>query len=237
MKIPIAQSFKNKKNLTGLDSNSGFIIADFLFAFVMVIGTGIFIFALTFSLATIEVAQYIVWSTARNYSAANISEVAAQQQALSKFENLTAAFPLLTGNGADSPWFRLSSESLVVGDLAELDQKLMEDLSDEDRFNLSRQPWIGASARVNLLLFASLKIPFLGPVAEDKSLFEFPVRAFILRHPSREDCQRFFYQQRFSNGIQQLENGNLEAYPGSPSTLTLSNIGGITDGFGEDNGC
>ncbi|AGH96585.1 hypothetical protein [Pseudobdellovibrio exovorus] len=224
-----------KRNPRRHNGNSGFIIADFLFAFVMVIGTGIFIFALTFSLATIEVAQYIVWSTARNYSAANLNEPAAQQQARQKFENLTAAFPLLTGNGADSPWFQLSSDSLVIGDLAKLDTKLMEDLSDEDRFNLSRQPWTGASARINLRLFASLKVPFLGPVAEDKSLFEFPVRAFIIRHPRRDDCQRFFYQQRFDLGIKQLENGNLEGFSGTPSTL--STISNVSNGLGEDNGC
>ena len=94
-------------------NNSGFIIADFLFAFTMVIGIGIFIFGFTFSLATIEVAQYIVWSTARNYAAANEEELQSVKQAKEKFENLTAKFPLLTGNGAQI--FHALVDGLAVG--------------------------------------------------------------------------------------------------------------------------
>ncbi len=45
--------------------------AEFLFAFTMVIGSGILIFALTFALTTVEIAQYIVWSTARAHAVGN----------------------------------------------------------------------------------------------------------------------------------------------------------------------
>jgi hypothetical protein len=211
--------------------NSGFIVADFLFAFVMVIGVGIFIFGFTFSLATIEVAQYIVWSTARNYSAANNDVNYAEAQARVKFNNLAAKFPLLTGSGSDAPWFELKEESLVVGDLGVKDTEL--GFSGTDLVNRYRQPWTGVRAKLNLKLFASLQIPFLGKVAEDKSLFEFPVRAFIIRNPSQFECQRFFStpSNRFQ-AIKELENGKV-----GPS---FSNIQTIPDGnspYGEDNGC
>ena len=212
-------------------NNSGFIVADFLFAFVMVIGIGIFIFGFTFSLATIEVAQYIVWSTARNYAAANEEELQSVKQAKEKFSNLTAKFPLLTGNGAPSPWFELKDDELIIGDLAKLDSEL--GISSGDKTNDFRQPWTGVRAKINLKLFAGLKIPFLGPVATDKTLFEFPVRAFIIRNPSSLDCQTFFYGQanRWSEGVKKLEKGNL-----GPPFATLPIIG-EKSGYGEDNGC
>lgn len=223
-----------------LRNESGFMIADFIFSFTMVIGIGIFIFALTFSLATIEVAQYIVWSTARNFAAANTTEDVARTQATEKFDNLTKQFPLLTGNGdAESPWFRLTSADLKIGDLAKpaVDPDFSSSLSAEDRLNMNRQPWTGASAKLTLVLFSNLKVPFLGNVAQNKDLFTFPVRAFVIRHPSEEECQRFFYQQRYDNGIKRLENSQL-ADPMATTGLTGNGgAGSVNNGFGEDNGC
>ncbi|MGZ3689899.1 MAG: hypothetical protein ACXVAX_00260, partial [Pseudobdellovibrio sp.] len=134
MKSRLKSKFKN--------NNSGFIIADFLFAFVMVIGIGIFMFALTFSLATIEVGQYIVWSTARNYSAANKDEPSANQQAQEKFTNLASQFPLLTNIGGSSGWFELSKDDLHIGELdTGIDPNFQ--ISSDDKINNYRQPWTG----------------------------------------------------------------------------------------------
>lgn len=212
-------------------NNSGFIVADFLFAFTMVIGIGIFIFGFTFSLATIEVAQYIVWSTARNYSAANEEDLLAVTQATTKFNNLSAKFPLLTGAGSSSPWFELKEENLKIGDLAKIDPDL--GISAGDKTNDYRQPWTGVSAKLNLKLFAGMQIPFLGKVAQNKDLFEFPVRAFIIRNPSAQECQKFFYGQanRWVEGVKKLEKGKL-----GPDFATLP-IVGEKAGYGEDNGC
>lgn len=228
-----------------LKSNSGFIVADFIFSFVMILGVGIFIFALTFSLATIEVAQYIVWSTARNYAAATTDAVTlSDEQAREKFENLAGQFPKLTGVGeADSPWFRLTVEDLKIGNLADtsVDPEFSGLLSADDRNNSFRQPWIGVSTNLTLVLFSSLQVPFLGKVATDPSLFTLPVRAFVIRHPSQNECRDFFYQKRYPEGIVNLENDDL-AKPGT-SFERSSNLSGsvsspTTDGgFGEDNGC
>ncbi len=70
------------------NSQGGFIAADFLFSFTLVISIGIIIFAFTFSLATIEISQYIVWSAARNYSAAYTNEAEASANARKKFNFL-----------------------------------------------------------------------------------------------------------------------------------------------------
>ena len=234
-------SLINKKRKNILRSNEGFLVADFLFSFVLVISIGIIIFALTFSLATIEIAQYIVWSTARNFSAANVTESAASTQAQLKFNNMSQQFPLLTGNGSQSaPWFELTFEQ--VGDLSKLDTDLTtkipgSDLTNTDGAGEQRQPWIGASARINLKLFTSLRIPFLGKAVDDPSKFTFPVRAFIMRHPSFTECSDFFkYENRFEKGIKKADpafsnmSGNM-ASPPSPALEQESYVSA------EDNGC
>lgn len=232
-----------KRHPNILKSNSGFIVADFLFSFVMILGVGIFIFALTFSLATIEVAQYIVWSTARNYAAAT-TDAATQSDELAreKFENLATQFPKLTGVGeADSPWFQLTVEDLKLGNLADtaVDPEFSGLLSADDRNNSFRQPWVGVSTNLTLVLFSSLQLPFLGKVATDPSLFTLPVRAFVIRHPSRKECRDFFYEKRYTEGIEKLEEEELAT--GSferADNLTGSGAPPTTDGgFGEDNGC
>lgn len=214
-----------------LRNRAGMITADFLFSFVLVIGVGVFIFAITFSLATIEVAQYIVWSAARNYSAAHVNQADAQAQAEEKFNNLAAKFPLLTNSNNSSGWFELNN--FIVGELDDIDPDLT--ISADDKRNDFRQPWTGASAKIKLKLFAGLQIPFLGPVVDNnEGAFEFPVRAFIIRQVSEEECEAFFLEKRYNEGIKKLENGDLapEAFgfvPPRDQTPDTHN--------GEDNGC
>ncbi|MFZ3229584.1 MAG: hypothetical protein WA160_05220 [Pseudobdellovibrio sp.] len=204
-------SIKKNTSIKILNNQSGFIIADFIFAFTLVLCCGIIIFALTFSLATVEISQYIVWSTARNYSAANQNEPAANLQAKSKFNNLADHFPLLTGRGStSSSWFTL--DDLVVGDLAAGSDSDFSGRAGSDKENKAgdgekRQPWIGARANLEFKLLAGIRIPFLGSIASkgDKN-FKFPIRAFVLRHPSQDECYDFFKSsKRFSEGIQKLE--------------------------------
>lgn len=225
---------KNRLLHNPVRSSSGFIIADFLFAFVLVLSIGIFIFGLTFSLATIEVAQYIVWSTARNYSAGNFTEVTAQINAREKFKNLTAKFPSLTGNGAADPWFELLETNLFIGDLSVIDPDFSAKISSDDKTNRNRQPWTGASAKLYLKLFAGFQIPFLGKVVENQNSFEFPIRAFIIRNPSQEECRNFFYNNRYGEGIKRLEGDTL-AEPLSAPNFPAG--GNTQNGLGEDNGC
>jgi len=218
---------KKLSNKKFIRNNSGMLIADFLFAFTMVIGIGMFMFALTFSLATIEVGQYIIWSTARNYSAARYNEDLARSEATDKFKALTDQFPLLTGSG----WFELSADVLRIGELDKIDPSLT--ISADDAKNNFRQPWTGASTTINLKLFANMNVPFLGKVAADTSSFTFPVRAFLIRNVSTNECQDFFYikSERYEGGIMKLKGGNV-----APAAF------GITsectgNGCGEDNGC
>lgn len=194
-------------------NNSGFMTAEFLFAFTMVIGCGIFIFGLTFSLTTIEIAQYIVWSSARSYAVGNISSgdqnKHSETAGRTKYKNLTAAFPLLTGNGSDSPWFRMpdiNDNDFLVGDLSLSIKEKDGGIDSENKIegtNEARHPWLGVESSIDLILFKGLQIPFLGKIAANPEEFKFPVRGILLRHPSVDECQTFF-KNKFAEGIQQL---------------------------------
>ena len=217
---------KNKKIL----NSSGFIAADFLFSFVLVISCGIIIFALTFSLATTEIAQYITWSAARSYSAAALAingSNSSKKAADDKFKNLSAKFPLLTGNGADSPWFVLTLEQ--VGDdasrgMADMSANLKNNSSTSPTGTENRHPWTGVSSKFELKLFQSIRIPFIGKISSNPDVFTFPLRAFILRNPSQEECLGFF-KKRIKDGIQPLEPG----WNSLPIDVNRPSI--------EDNGC
>lgn len=213
---------KNSKN-----TQAGFMTAEFLFAFTMVLCIGVLIFAITFSLTTIEVAQYIVWSSARSYASANGTAADSVSAGRSKYANLIAMFPLLTGRSNSSPWFKLS-ESVTPGDLT---NKLTDAKSDNNTNATAevRHPWTGVQTEIDLILFKNVKIPFLGPITNDKSAFVFPVRAILLRNPSAEECHKFF-EQKFTAGVQKLKDVNEEN--------DLSSLGDASAYAPiEDNGC
>ena len=90
----------------------------------------------------------------------------------------------------------------------------------------NRHPWTGARANLHLKLFESIQIPFLGKIAPANSdVFNFPIRAFILRNPSQEECLKFFkVENRFVQGIQKLEEGRWQSLGNSYVPI-------------EDNGC
>ncbi len=168
------------------NSESGFAAAEFLFTFVLVISCGLVVFALTFSLMTVEIAQYITWSSARAYSAGNISKEASIQAGQRKFSNLAAAFPLLS-NSNNSDWFKFSLSRIgsTPPPLTSIDPG--NRLGDE-----TRHPWSGVSSSIELSLFKSLRLPFLGPITNDEQLFNFQLHAFLFRNPSQEECKQFY---------------------------------------------
>lgn len=209
--------------------------AEFLFAFTMVIGAGILIFALTFALTTIEVAQYIVWSSARAYAVGNKTVADADRVARTKYKNLTAAFPLLTGAGSDSPWFAMAKENeandFKVGDLT-LSMKNNDTGLDKDNASSpggeARQPWIGVESTIDLILLKNSKVPFLGQITDKPGDFKFPVRAILFRHPSFQECRKFL-EEKFTQGMKQMD--------AEPAWRSLSADADSAFVPMEDNGC
>ena len=122
----------------------------------------------------------------------------------------------------------------MVGDLAKIDSQLSSKLGAEkdnkDASQEFRQPWIGAKADLKLNLLLGFKIPFLGSVVDpaQESNFTFPIRAFILRHPSQSECMSF-YSNRYLEGIQKISGekfGPPDIPDGSTKYVPI-----------EDNGC
>ena len=214
---------KGKVNI--LRNSSGFIAADFLFSFVLIIGCGIIIFALTFSLATIEIGQYITWSASRAYMSAAKDKDESEKAGRIKFQNLSKRFPLLTGSDGDGAWFELTL--IQVGDNASAGMKDVQLTNRNAGAAENRHPWTGVATELNLKLFQSLQIPFLGKLATDPSVFTMPLRSFLMRNPSQKECLQF-YSNRYSEGILKLESGNWSQLPTvSPTTYQPM----------EDNGC
>lgn len=221
-------------------NNSGFMTAEFLFAFTMVIGSGILIFALTFALTTVEIAQYIVWSAARAHAVGNKTVLDSVKSGETKYTNLTAAFPLLTGNGSDSPWFNMPTvqdrSEFFVGDISDMikrkDSAIDKDNASEPGGE-ARHPWIGVESSINLKLLSGITIPFLGKITETPEEFKFPIRGVLFRHPSYDECQNFF-KAKFAQGISKMPNE--PAWTNSPlntgDTRTANKFSPM-----EDNGC
>ncbi len=215
--------------------------AEFLFAFTMVIGSGILIFALTFALTTVEIAQYIVWSTARAHAVGNIDPDSAIKAGETKYENLTAAFPLLTGNGSDSPWFKMPTVAdrgdLVIGDIADSIKKkdsAIDAANAAEPGGEVRHPWIGVESTIELKLLSGLNIPFLGKITDTPDEFKFPIRGILFRHPSTVECTNFF-KNKFTQGVKILpqENSGMQFTPWK----SLSGSADTAYAPMEDNGC
>ena len=217
-----------KKRTSFHNNNSGFILADFLFSIVLVLSSCIILFTLCFSLASVELAQYITWSSARSYSSANLTEVASVQSGKMKFARLSAMFPLLTGQGAaDTSWFELNlkdvgNNTALIADLQQIN------INNALASGEPRQPWTGAATELDVSLFRRLRLPFIGALSTDDEAFKYRLRAFILRNPSQEECLGFF-QKKYNEGISKIE--------GSWNSKTFMTTKD-TDFFPqEDNGC
>lgn len=217
-----------KKRMSLHNNRSGFILADFLFSIVLVLSSCVILFTLCFSLAAVEIAQYITWSSARSYSAANLTEAASIQAGKIKFAKLSAMFPLLTGQGgADSSWFELNlkdigNNSTLIADLQQINAN--NSLASGE----ARQPWTGAAAELDVSLFRRLRLPFIGALSTDDSAFKYQLRAFILRNPSQDECLQFF-KKKYNEGVSKIEGSwNNKTF------LTTKDTDFIPQ---EDNGC
>jgi len=230
-----------KKSSKLIRNQSGFMTAEFLFAFTMVIGAGILIFALTFALTTVEVAQYIVWSAARAHAVGNIDPDAAVKAGETKYTNLTAVFPLLTGQDSDSPWFKMpkvtDKDELVIGDISESMKKkdgAIDAANAAEPGGEVRHPWIGVESNIELKLLSGLNLPFLGKITEKPDDFKFPIRGILFRHPSTSECTNFF-KNKFTQGVKILptENSGMQSTPWK----SLSGTADAAYAPMEDNGC
>lgn len=175
---------KNTRALSkrpSLHDESGVLTLDFLFAFTLVFGMTLVLFAVCLSLTVVELTQYVTYSVARNYYAAHDSRQLQTDVARTKFEQLTrdtAAFAPLFSSG----WFQLSN--LEVGPAAEAQS--LADYPQQGDY-VERSTFVGARVTLNAKVL-EIRIPFFGDTYEQEDGFITRVSTFIGRAPSNEEC-------------------------------------------------
>ena len=208
-------------------TKSGFIFADFIFSLVLVLSSCIILFVLCFSLASVEIGQYITWSTARAYSGGNLTADRSTLAGKQKFIKLATQFPLLTGANTNTFWFQLVLQD--VGNNSSLIANLQSiNPSNSLSSGEARQPWTGAATELDVALFRRLYLPFIGKLSTDDNAFKYNLKAFILRNPSQNECLEFF-KKKYDEGVSKIE--------GSWNNRSFLTINGTDFVPMEDNGC
>lgn len=157
----------------------GVLTTDFLFAFTLVFGMTLILFALCLTLTVVEITQYITFSAARNYYAAHVDPAQQEEVARQKYAALTQTpvFRTLYTNG----WFQISD--LEVGLAAER-VTLAEYASGSGS---DRNTFVGARVTLNAKVL-EMQIPFFGTTYDQTDGFVTRVASFLGRAPSNAEC-------------------------------------------------
>lgn len=202
---------------TGLKSRSqsGFITVEFLFAIVIAFGMSMLVFAITFTLSTVEIGQYIVFSTARAHAAANFDKTAQSDTAKAKYTALLADPGLgsLFANG----WFTLSKPAQL-----EIKQGYGDNFnSDYDSDSRGDLQGVRSTFTAQVL---QMKLPLIGSVTPENGSFSARLTGILIREPTEQECEQYMDQR--NEELWNLGSGRFQAYRQ-----------GTTPTPWEDNGC
>lgn len=166
-------------------NQNGFVLTEFLFAIFIAFGLTILTFALSYTLSTVEVTQYIVYSTSRAHAAANFDKLSQQAVARKKYEQLIndSAFKSLYTNG----WFEVSKPA-TLEIKSGAGENFEQDYGSSVRKNLQG---VRTTFKANLL---EMQLPFLGDVTPDEDNddgFVTKINALIIREVSHSECLDF----------------------------------------------
>lgn len=168
-----------------LNNNRGVLTAEFIFAFVMAFGLMAILLSLTSTLAAVEVAQYIVFSTSRAYSAAHVDEAQQRAFAEKKFTSLIKNLeisPLLSGD--DTGFFSIKNLE-IRGGVAGAAPPTYNDLYGTSEPTRFPHTGVRVTFAANVL---RKKLPFLGNTYSGDTDFETHLNAFLLREPTQAEC-------------------------------------------------
>lgn len=183
-----------------LASQSGLILTDFIFAIILTSGMSVLLFSLCYSLAVVEVTQYVSYSTARAHLAGNKDPLAQEAKARAKYTQLT------TGRGAigtlyQNGWFTVPNaggidvRSGVTGNGRQFSQDLAggSDPSDRNWF-------LGVSIPLTIGML-KFNFPLLGNTAPDEDQgFQTRLNTMLIRDPSEKECRDFMQNRRANLG-------------------------------------
>jgi len=203
-----------------LSNQSGVIVADFIFALILTAGMSILLFSLSYSMAVVEVTQYVAYSVSRAYSAGNKNHDEQLKKAQDKY---TA---LVTGNTAigtlyNSDWFKVASATDIDlrGGPSGNGRTFSDDLAGG---NDRRGIFMGVSIPLTIGLL-KFKFPLLGNTAPDHDEgFTTKINSMLIRDPTEQECKNFMDQRR--DELRNLPSGKKFFEPSAYIPL-------------EDNGC
>lgn len=175
---------KKTRHTTILNSQKAMISVDFLFSFLIVMGLTYLILALAFSLSFVELTQYISFSAARSYYAANETKSLQTEQAKKKYS-------ILVKNSVWAhffnklSWFKIDNTDGIVKD---------PDYSFSNQFQGRSQLFTGVSTTFTTKLLA-FNLPFIGSTYDatknKEPGFITKISSYLGREPSAEECRRY----------------------------------------------
>lgn len=173
-------------------NSRGIISTEFIFALTLSVGLCIVLFALNFTLAMAEVAQYIAFSSARAHAAGHFKTENQQDAARVKFNSLInnpVLKPLF--NNPDGGWFALNELDIRSGGA---------DGNDFSEFYPTEQDRIQVGVRFNFSpKILNLKIAFLGSTSEDTAgnAFSAKITGLLTREPTYDECWNLQVKNRY----------------------------------------
>lgn len=185
-----------------MKNERGIVTLDYLFAFVLVGGFSFLLLALSVSLSTVEIAQYMTFASARNFYAGHVSPQTQQDAAFDKFNELMknpVIAPLFK-----SGWFEFQKGTLTIGSITQKNPDFAQ-YRQEDQNNLFHGTVVYLV--MNVLDF---KVPFFGSTTRinqsgtGKQGYGAYVGSYLGRETTYMECENFM-KMRFP-AIKKLQN-------------------------------
>ncbi len=172
-----------------MKSEGGFLTIDFMVAIIVTLGCMMFLMRISLSLVSVEIAQYIVYASARAHSAADITKEDQKDAGEAKYQELISQSGLIGG------FFRVGETLQKSGVIGEYTETYKAD-SARNGNDVSGTPFVGARSEIKLPRLG-MKIPMLGKTNPEDNEFKSYVNAMIFREPSQSECLNFYKMQRY----------------------------------------
>lgn len=183
-----------------LHSQAGFIITDFIFAIILASGLGVLLFSISYSLAVVEVTQYVSFSTARSHLASNKNPTEQAGKARKKYDSLVSSKNAV-GSLYQNGWFEVGKSDAVDirgGQTAD-GRKFSDDLGG-GADSPDRNWFMGVSVPLTIALM-KFNFPFLGSTAPDQDDgFPTKLNTMLIRESSEKECKDFMESRRQALG-------------------------------------
>lgn len=180
----------------------GVVTMEFIFALVISAGLAVLLFSVSYTLAVVEVTQYVAYSAARAHLGSNKDPAAQKKAAIDKFKHLVAGKSAISSIYAGN-WFEIvKPDELAVRGGASADGKTFgEDLAGGS--DLPNRNWFqGVSVTLKAKIL-TMNLPLLGktdPEGQDGNAFSTRLNAILIREPSQKECKDFFEKRRTAIG-------------------------------------